>query len=103
MRHRLFLMHRSTTSRPLSARWGPMATDRSQPISRPPNAMRRTHGTVASTFCHVAAQYIGAEGAQLRDAALLGGLMIAAAGAAGLTPIGSPVVKHLQNESTSVF
>jgi S-adenosylmethionine decarboxylase len=50
---------------------------------------------VSSAFTHVAADLIGVQGDVCRDAALLTGLLIAAAGAAGYAAIGAPVVKQL--------
>jgi S-adenosylmethionine/arginine decarboxylase-like enzyme len=48
-----------------------------------------------SAFTHVAADLIGVTGDALRDVSVLGGLLIAAAGAAGYGTIGAPVVKQL--------
>ena len=46
----------------------------------------------ARPLTHVSADLIGVRSGPLRDAALLSGLLIAAAGAAGLNAIGAPVV-----------
>lgn len=46
-------------------------------------------------FTHLIADFIGVPTAQLGDSALVSGLLIAAAGAAGFTSIGGPLVKHL--------
>ena len=55
------------------------------------------HATVpvVSAFTHVAADLIGVHGDSLRDATMLSGLLIAAAGAAGYGAIGAPVVRQL--------
>lgn len=45
-------------------------------------------------FTHVIADFIGAPDEQLRDGSLISGLLIAAAGAAGFSAIGGPLVKH---------
>ena len=42
---------------------------------------------------HLSAEFIGVPPAQLRDETMLGGLLIAAASAGGLTPIGIPHVR----------
>jgi S-adenosylmethionine/arginine decarboxylase-like enzyme len=44
------------------------------------------------SLVHVSADLAGVASGALRDNALLGGLLIAAAGAAGLSALGSPVV-----------
>ena len=46
-----------------------------------------------ASHSHVTAEFIGVPAEQLRDAALLGGLLIAAASAGGFNPIGVPTVK----------
>lgn len=43
-------------------------------------------------FAHLVADFVGVPAEQLGDASLLGGLLIAAAGAAGFTTIGMPHV-----------
>jgi S-adenosylmethionine decarboxylase len=53
---------------------------------------------VSAGFNHLIADFIGVPPRQLRDAALIQGLLIAAAGAAGLTAIGAPIVRPLPNE-----
>ena len=47
----------------------------------------------ASSFAQLYAEIDGVDGAILADASLLGGLLIAAAGASGLTQVGTPVVR----------
>ena len=49
-------------------------------------------------FRHVAADFVGVPYSQLTDAALLSGLLIASAGAAGFTAIGAPVVHILPSD-----
>ena len=46
----------------------------------------------APEFAHLAADFVGVPAEQLGDAALLSGLLIAAAGAAGYNAIGMPLV-----------
>jgi S-adenosylmethionine decarboxylase len=48
---------------------------------------------VAAAFSHLVADFIGVPAEQLRDGALIGGLLIAAAGAAGFGTIGMPTVR----------
>jgi S-adenosylmethionine decarboxylase len=50
---------------------------------------------VSGSFTHVIADLIGVAAPALRDATSLTGLLIAAAGAAGFTTIGAPVVRQL--------
>lgn len=52
-------------------------------------------------FQHLVADFVGVSAAQLRDTSLLSGLMIAAAGAAGLATIGAPIVLRLPSESVA--
>ena len=42
---------------------------------------------------HLTAEFVGVPAEQLRDSALLGGLLIAAASAGGFNPIGVPAVR----------
>lgn len=49
----------------------------------------------AGGFTHLVADFLGVPPGQLGDSALISGLLIAAAGAAGFTSIGGPLVKHL--------
>ena len=46
-------------------------------------------------FQHLHADLLGVPAAQLSDADLMSGLLIAAAGAAGLTAVGAPAVRRL--------
>ncbi len=57
---------------------------------------------MSPTFSHLTADFIGALPSQLGDTSLISGLLIAAAGAAGLTAIGSPVVRKLPGDAISV-
>jgi S-adenosylmethionine/arginine decarboxylase-like enzyme len=49
---------------------------------------------VDESHAHLTAQFRGVPAEQLRDATLLGGLLIAAASAGGFSPIGVPAVKQ---------
>jgi S-adenosylmethionine/arginine decarboxylase-like enzyme len=49
---------------------------------------------VEASHSHLTAQFTGVPPEQLRDATLLGGLLIAAASAGGFNPIGVPAVKQ---------
>jgi S-adenosylmethionine/arginine decarboxylase-like enzyme len=51
--------------------------------------------TTPGPFTHLTADFIGVAPAKLSDQALVSGLVIAAAGAVGLNPVGSPVVRTL--------
>lgn len=55
----------------------------------------------ASEFAHLAADFHGVPAEQLGEVPLLGGLLIAAAGAAGLVAVGMPVV-HEQPDGSLV-
>ncbi|HEX5437655.1 MAG TPA: S-adenosylmethionine decarboxylase [Gemmatimonadaceae bacterium] len=52
-------------------------------------------------FTHLLADLIGVAPAHLRDARLLGGLLIAAASAAGLPAVGTPVVHQLPSDEVT--
>jgi len=54
--------------------------------------------TAGAPFTHVLADLRGVSAAQLRDATLLKGLLIAAAGGAGFATVGTPMVYTLPNE-----
>jgi S-adenosylmethionine/arginine decarboxylase-like enzyme len=60
------------------------------------NAMRG-----AAAYSHLIADLVGVAQLPLRDVATLGGLLIAAAGAAGFTAIGAPVVRQLPSEDVA--
>jgi S-adenosylmethionine/arginine decarboxylase-like enzyme len=49
---------------------------------------------VGAPFAHLSADLVGVPRAQLADAALLGGVAIAAAAAAGVHPVGAPLVRQ---------
>jgi S-adenosylmethionine/arginine decarboxylase-like enzyme len=57
---------------------------------------------VASTFSHLSADFLGALPSQIGDTALISGLLVASAGAAGLTTMGTPVVRKLPGDAVSV-
>lgn len=46
-----------------------------------------------SSHNHLTAEFLGVPAEQLRDSALLGGLLIAAASAGGFSPLGVPTVR----------
>jgi S-adenosylmethionine/arginine decarboxylase-like enzyme len=50
---------------------------------------------VPERFSHLFADFVDVPRAPLDDTALISGLLIAAAGAAGFSPIGAPVVRSL--------
>lgn len=52
-------------------------------------------------FSHLTADFLGVAPSQLRDTGLLGGLMIAAAGAAGFSAVAAPTVRALPNEGVT--
>jgi S-adenosylmethionine/arginine decarboxylase-like enzyme len=59
---------------------------------------------VVAAFTHLLADFVDVPAAQLRDTALLTGLLIAAASAAGLTAHGTPVVRqHGDDAVTGLF
>ena len=54
-------------------------------------------------FCHLVADFVGVPSAQLRDTAFVTGLLIAAASAAGLSAIGSPVTRALPHDGVAAL
>lgn len=54
--------------------------------------------SVTSGFSHLVADFIGVPPPQLRDATLLRGLLIAAAGAAGFSAMQAPLVRQLPSD-----
>jgi S-adenosylmethionine/arginine decarboxylase-like enzyme len=52
-------------------------------------------------YTHLTADFVGVPSAQLRDATLIGGLLVAAAGAAGLSALGAPVVRALPHDGVA--
>lgn len=53
--------------------------------------------TQAAAFQHLTADFHGVAAAQLRDEQLVAGLVIAAAGAAGMGSFGMPTMRHLSH------
>lgn len=66
------------------------------PVQRPDR--RETHG-----FVQANADISGVAPVQLRDSALLSGLVIAAAGAAGLAAVGAPVVRQMPDDGVAAW
>jgi S-adenosylmethionine/arginine decarboxylase-like enzyme len=64
---------------------------KSAPPTTPPDAP----ADEPAGFSHLVADFLGVPPAQLRDTSTLSGLLIAAAGAAGFSPAGSPMVRML--------
>jgi S-adenosylmethionine/arginine decarboxylase-like enzyme len=62
----------------------------------------RVEPHVSLTFSHLSVDFIGAMPSQLSDTALISGLLIAGAGAAGFTAVGAPVVRQLPGDAVSV-
>jgi S-adenosylmethionine/arginine decarboxylase-like enzyme len=58
---------------------------------------------VDSSHAHLTADFHGVSSEQLRDAALLGGLLIAAASAAGFSTIGVPNVRKQPGDGVSAI
>ena len=57
-----------------------------------------------ASHTHLSADFVGVPAEQLRDATLLGGLLIAAASAGGFRPIGLPVVaEHTERGGVSAL
>ena len=56
---------------------------------------------VRASFVHLLADFVGVPSERLRDPALIGGLLVAAAGAAGLTPHGAPVMRTLPHDGVA--
>jgi len=59
------------------------------------------HPADKASHTHLTAQFSGVPTAQLRDATLLGGLLIAAASAGGFSPIGVPIVRQAGGDGVS--
>jgi S-adenosylmethionine decarboxylase len=57
--------------------------------------VKETQRTTGESFTHIIADLTGVAAAALCDSSALTGLLIAAAGAAGFTTVGSPVVRQL--------
>jgi S-adenosylmethionine/arginine decarboxylase-like enzyme len=56
-----------------------------------------------SSHTHLTAEFHGVSGEQLRDSALLGGMLIAAASAAGFSTIGVPSVRKQPGDGVSAI
>ena len=56
--------------------------------------------TSSPSFVHLTADFIGTPASQLRDDTLLNGLLVAAAGAAGLSATVAPTVQHFPNHDS---
>jgi S-adenosylmethionine/arginine decarboxylase-like enzyme len=54
-----------------------------------------------SAYTHLIADFAGVSSEELRDTNLLAGLLVAAAGAAGLTAVGAPLVRRLPSNMVS--
>ena len=54
-----------------------------------------------SAYTHLSADFHGVDAARLRDVSLITGLLIAAAGAAGLPGSGTPIVRRLPNDAVT--
>ena len=63
--------------------------------------MRLAHSPSPASFAHLTADLLGVAAAQLGDTAMLTGLLIASAGAAGFTTVGAPLVRRLPNEDVA--
>ena len=57
--------------------------------------MKEAQSAGSGSFTHVIADLLGVAAPALRDSSALTGLLIAAAGAAGFTTIGAPVIRQL--------
>ncbi len=55
------------------------------------------------SFTHLIADFIGVKPGQLGDTNLITGLLIAAAGAAGFTTIGAPVIRSLPGDGVAAI
>jgi len=53
------------------------------------------------SFTHLVADFIGVPPHQLRDTTMLTGLLIAAAGAAGFSAVGAPIVRQLPHDGVA--
>jgi S-adenosylmethionine/arginine decarboxylase-like enzyme len=56
---------------------------------------------VPPMFSHLSADFIGALPSQLGDSALISGLLIASAGAAGFTAVGAPIARKHPGDAVS--
>ena len=76
-----------------------LATGGAWALSAPTPA--RYCGVVSASYVHVLADFLGVPSAKLRDSALVGGLLVAAAGAAGLPAHGAPVMRTLPHDGVA--
>ncbi|MGH7719166.1 MAG: S-adenosylmethionine decarboxylase [Gemmatimonadaceae bacterium] len=60
-----------------------------------------TDQIAAAAFSHLIADLLGVPASLLRDASLLSGLLIAAAGAAGFATMGAPIVRQLPSDGVA--
>ena len=58
-------------------------------------------GEVSAPYVHVLADFLGVPDEKLRDPALVGGLLVASAGAAGLPAHGAPVMRTLPHDGVA--
>ena len=58
---------------------------------------------MSAPFAHLLADFSGVPAATLRDADVLAGLIVAAAGAAGFASLGAPVVRQLPDEGSTAL
>lgn len=56
-----------------------------------------------AAFTHLIADFVGVNAGQLKDSTLITGLLIAAAGAAGFTTIGAPVIRNLPGDGVAAI
>src|ERR1700744_3744576 len=93
---------RSTHAWPVPGRGAARGARRRGPVWPAPAAAVDTdgpHRRRMRAYTHVTADFLGVDAARLREASLLTGLLIAAAGAAGFPGSGTPVVRHLPNDA----
>jgi len=72
-----------------------------QACQRGPLRGERRTTALDNSHTHLTAEFIGVPGEHLRDATLLGGLLIAAASAAGFGTIGVPAVRKQNGDGIS--
>lgn len=66
-------------------------------------AAGRAAGGTRGAFVHLGADFTSVSAAQLRDSTMISGLLIAAAGAAGFSTVGAPVVRKLPTDGVAVI
>ena len=87
--------------RGLALRDGLAQAHGAESASHSPEEAKRAVHSAAPAFRHVAADFVGVPYTQLTDAAMLSGLLIASAGAAGFTAIRAPVVHRLPSDGVA--